>query len=88
MIILLSIVRIAILPPNFCANDPLVPKALATSLENQFLLTGTLPPGQNGTEVTVYHAGMCRVPIPDPYSVPTGLIAGDCPDPADGCNLQ
>src|ERR1700761_994536 len=64
-----------------------VPKSPATWIEKEFLRTGILPPVYNGTEVTVYHAGMCRAPIPNPYDVPTGIVAGDCPI-EDECNLN
>jgi len=42
-----------------------------------FLSTGVLPSAMNGSQVSVYHPGMRRGPIPDPYDVPTGFIAGD-----------
>ncbi|KAF2812960.1 alpha/beta-hydrolase [Mytilinidion resinicola] len=64
-----------------------LPASIATRMEKEFLRTGVLPRVQNGTEVTVYHAGMCRVPIPDPYDVPTGFVAGDCAI-EDECNLN
>ncbi|KAF2494345.1 alpha/beta-hydrolase [Lophium mytilinum] len=62
-----------------------LPASLATRIEKEFLRTGVLPRVQNGTEVTVYHPGMCRAPIPDPYDVPIGFVAGDCAT-EEGCN--
>jgi hypothetical protein len=89
MTIRLSIVRLATSTACIVFNALLVPKSRATSIETEFLLTGVLPPVQNNTVLSVYHAGMHRVQIPDPYNVPTGFIAGDCADAvADQCNLQ
>lgn len=65
-----------------------VPKSKVTSLEKEFLRTGRLPAAQNGTEYTVYHHPQERVAIPNPYDVPTGIVAGDCPRADVGCNLQ
>ena len=59
-----------------------------TALEKEFLRTGKLPAVQNGMEFTVYHHGMERVAIPDPYAVATGIVAGDCPGVDAECNLQ
>lgn len=65
-----------------------VPRSIVTSVEKEFLRTGKLPAAQNGTEYTVYHHPQERIAIPDPYGVTTGIIAGDCPSPDTGCNLQ
>jgi len=42
-----------------------------------FLTTGQLPAAMNDSQTTVYMPGVPRDPIPDPYSVPTGEVAGD-----------
>jgi len=42
-----------------------------------FLRTGILPCATNGSQVSIYHPGMRRGAIPDPYDIPTGFIAGD-----------
>lgn len=49
----------------------------STKITKDFLKSGNLPPAKNSTLVTVYTPGMVRGPIPDPYLVPTGAIAGD-----------
>jgi hypothetical protein len=49
----------------------------ATALMKQFLATGELPTAMSNSRVSVYTPGMIRAPFPDPYSVPTGEIAGD-----------
>jgi hypothetical protein len=49
----------------------------STKITKDFLNSGNLPAAQNSTLVTVYTPGMVRGPIPDPYLVPTGAIAGD-----------
>lgn len=42
-----------------------------------FLRTGILPSAMNGSQVSIYHPGMRRDAIPDPYDIQTGIIAGD-----------
>ncbi|KAJ7760182.1 hypothetical protein B0H14DRAFT_2973895 [Mycena olivaceomarginata] len=42
-----------------------------------FLATGNLPAATNQTFATIYEPGSQRDPIPDPYSVPVGVEAGD-----------
>ncbi|KAJ7121509.1 hypothetical protein C8R44DRAFT_786373 [Mycena epipterygia] len=42
-----------------------------------FLATGNLPAATNQTFATIYEPGSKRDPIPDPYSVPVGVAAGD-----------
>lgn len=49
----------------------------STHIEKEFLRTGKFPCVQNETFVTVYAPGTTRDPISDPYSVPTGEMAGD-----------
>lgn len=65
-------------------NLPLSP---VTAIEKAFLRTGVLPAMSRGKELDVYHAGMKRRAIPDPYAVATGLGAGDCLV-AEECNLN
>ena len=43
----------------------------------EFLSKGTLPKAMSNSSVTVYTPGMKRAPIPNPYDVPTGEVAGD-----------
>lgn len=64
-----------------------LPGSAATGIETAFLRTGLLPHVARGAEVDVYHAGMERRAVPDPYTVRTGLVAGDCPV-AEECNLN
>ena len=54
-----------------------VPNQTSTAIEKEYLLTGVLPAFRNDSSVTVYIPGMTRDPIPDPYDVPTGFVAGD-----------
>jgi hypothetical protein len=49
----------------------------ATAIMNEFLRTGVLPAARSDDRVSVYTPGMKRGPIPDPYSPPTGEVAGD-----------
>jgi hypothetical protein len=49
----------------------------AKIIEDEFLRTGVLPAARSDDRVSVYTPGMKRAPIPDPYSVPTGEVAGD-----------
>ena len=65
---------------------PTVPTAPSTLITKEFLRTGILPTKRNTTLVTVYEPHAKRAPIPDPYDVPTGLVAGDCPE-ANECGL-
>ena len=53
------------------------PKLSAAAIIKDFLRTGILPPAQDNSTLSIYHHGMQRGPIPDPYDVPTGFIAGD-----------
>lgn len=62
-----------------------LPASPVTAVEKAFLRTGVLPKVHEGKEYDVYHFGMKRKPIPDPYSVRTGVDAGDCPVAAE-CN--
>jgi hypothetical protein len=64
-----------------------LPGSSATAIEKAFLRTGVLPKVSKGELVDVYHAGMERRPGPGPYTVKTGLVAGDCPV-ASECNLN
>ncbi|KAF7304930.1 hypothetical protein MKEN_01207300 [Mycena kentingensis (nom. inval.)] len=49
----------------------------ASALAREFIRTGVLPKAQNNTRVTVVSPGGKRGPVPDPYSVPLGAVAGD-----------
>ncbi|MCJ1379735.1 hypothetical protein MMC17_002838 [Xylographa soralifera] len=49
----------------------------STAMMKEFLSTGTLPKAMSNSLVTVYTPGMERAPFPDPYSIPTGEMAGD-----------
>ncbi|MCJ1395709.1 hypothetical protein MMC18_008595 [Xylographa bjoerkii] len=49
----------------------------STIIMKEFLVTGRMPTAMNNSQVTVYTPGMIRAPIPDPYSVLTGEVAGD-----------
>ncbi|KAF4628966.1 hypothetical protein G7Y89_g9180 [Cudoniella acicularis] len=55
----------------------LLPDQPSTKITKAFLNTGVLPVAQESEFVSVYTPGMERRPIPDPYSVPTGALAGD-----------
>ncbi|MCJ1309048.1 hypothetical protein MMC25_002703 [Agyrium rufum] len=63
-----------------------LPSAASTEITKEFLRTGIMPKARSDKLVTIYEPGTQRGPIPDPYSVITGYIAGDCVDP-DTCNL-
>ncbi|KAI1617240.1 hypothetical protein EDD36DRAFT_484980 [Exophiala viscosa] len=62
-------------------NEPDLPTA---AIMRNFLSTGSLPAAMNGTQISIYHPGMHRGPIPDPYDVPTGLVAGDIDSAENG----
>ena len=49
----------------------------STAMMKEFLSNGKLPKAISNSSVTVYTPGMKRTPILDPYSVPTGEVAGD-----------
>ncbi|MCJ1414852.1 hypothetical protein MMC32_001181 [Xylographa parallela] len=49
----------------------------STVMMKEFLSKGTLPKAMSNSSVTVYTPGMKRAPIPNPYDVPTGEVAGD-----------
>jgi hypothetical protein len=53
------------------------PDLSTAAIMKDFLRTGVLPSAMNNSQVTIYHPGMRRSDIPDPYDVPTGFIAGD-----------
>ncbi|KAJ7104934.1 Alpha/Beta hydrolase protein [Mycena epipterygia] len=42
-----------------------------------FIRTGVMPGAQDNAQVTVISPGGTRGPVPDPYDVPTGAVAGD-----------
>ena len=63
-----------------------VPTTPSTAITKEFLRTGVLPKARNETLVTVYEPGMKFGLIADPYDVPTGYQAGDCPEDSE-CNL-
>ncbi|KAJ7118768.1 Alpha/Beta hydrolase protein [Mycena epipterygia] len=42
-----------------------------------FIRTGVMPGAQDDAQVTVISPGGTRGPVPDPYDVPTGAVAGD-----------
>ncbi len=63
-----------------------VPNTPSTAITKQFLSTGVLPKARNQTLVTVYEPGMKFGGIANPYNVPTGYQAGDCPEDSE-CNL-
>lgn len=54
-----------------------VPDQASTKITKTFLNTGVLPETQDSEFFSVYTPGMTRKPISDPYSVPTGALAGD-----------
>ncbi|EGN95189.1 hypothetical protein SERLA73DRAFT_162724 [Serpula lacrymans var. lacrymans S7.3] len=54
-----------------------VPNQPAAAMEVSFLATGVLPNVTDEELVTVYTPGSTRGPIPDPYSVPVGPLAGE-----------
>ncbi|KAJ7631580.1 hypothetical protein DFH06DRAFT_1479849 [Mycena polygramma] len=58
-------------------NTP--PAAIAGDLARTFLRTGVMPSPQSNAQVTVLgpEAAGVRAPVPDPYDVPTGAVAGD-----------
>ncbi|KAJ7491251.1 hypothetical protein FB451DRAFT_1222532 [Mycena latifolia] len=51
----------------------------ACALPKSFLKTGVLPGAQEDAQLTVIppSASGTRGPVPDPYDVPTGAVAGD-----------
>ncbi|MCJ1401946.1 hypothetical protein MMC11_005163 [Xylographa trunciseda] len=49
----------------------------STAMMKEFLSTGRLPEAMSNSQVTVYTPGMVRAPMPDPYSIPSGEVAGD-----------
>ncbi|KAJ7628778.1 hypothetical protein FB45DRAFT_1059477 [Roridomyces roridus] len=54
------------------------PAGSAAALSRNFLRTGSMPSPQDNTQVvTVIPPGGTRPPVPDPYDVPTGAVAGD-----------
>ncbi|KAJ9615006.1 hypothetical protein H2200_001080 [Cladophialophora chaetospira] len=55
----------------------ILPHQPATKIAKTFLRTGKLPAPRNETQVAVYRPGMKLAPIPNPYNVGTGPIAGD-----------
>jgi len=66
-----------------------LPEVDSTGLTKTFLNTGILPCARDEVLLSVYPPGSAGPGGPrDPYSVPTGLLAGDCPDDAAGCNLS
>ncbi|KAI1412062.1 hypothetical protein F5Y13DRAFT_180412 [Hypoxylon sp. FL1857] len=54
-----------------------LPSQPSSLITKEFLRTGVFPKPQNETLVSVYSPGTHRAPIPDPYYVQTGAIAGD-----------
>lgn len=60
----------------FRKHLPTVPGPARSAFVN-FLATGNLPAATNQTFATIYEPGSQRDPIPDPYSVPVGVEAGD-----------
>jgi hypothetical protein len=60
----------------FCKLVHTVPGP-ARSAFVDFLATGNLPAATNQTFATIYEPGSQRNAIPDPYSVPVGVEAGD-----------
>ncbi|KAF7295808.1 hypothetical protein HMN09_01123700 [Mycena chlorophos] len=46
-------------------------------LQMDFLADGAVPPVQSNVNLTVYPSGTTRAAIPNPYSVPLGILAGD-----------
>ncbi|KAJ7784305.1 hypothetical protein B0H16DRAFT_1402150 [Mycena metata] len=53
------------------------PAGTAADLTKGFLKTGIMPGAQADDKVTVIAPGGTRGPVPDPYSVATGLVAAD-----------
>ncbi|KAJ7491237.1 Alpha/Beta hydrolase protein [Mycena latifolia] len=53
------------------------PAGAAAALTKEFLNTGVMPGAQDDAQVTVISPGGTRGPVPDPYDVPTGAVAGD-----------
>ncbi|KAJ7702230.1 Alpha/Beta hydrolase protein [Mycena rosella] len=53
------------------------PAGAAAALAREFLKTGGMPGAQHDAQVTVIPPGGTRGPVPDPYDVPTGAVAGD-----------
>jgi hypothetical protein len=53
------------------------PAGAAADLARSFLTTGIMPKAQSNAEVTVVSPGGVRGPVPNPYDVPTGAVAGD-----------
>lgn len=62
---------------------PLIPSVVtgaagaAADLAWDFIRTGVMPGAQDDAQVTVISPGGTRGPVPDPYDVPTGAVAGD-----------
>ncbi|KAJ7168306.1 Alpha/Beta hydrolase protein [Mycena crocata] len=50
---------------------------VVADIAHEFLRTGVRPVAQDNAQVTVISPGGTRGPIPDPYDVPTGAVAGD-----------
>jgi hypothetical protein len=53
------------------------PPGAAADLARNFIKTGVMPTAEDNAQVTVISPGGTRGPVPDPYDVPTGLVAGD-----------
>ncbi|CZR58678.1 uncharacterized protein PAC_08570 [Phialocephala subalpina] len=75
-----SFLRSPSLPPSggqLLTSTTTVPDQASTKITKAFLNTGILPGAQDSEFASVYTPGMTRKPISDPYSVPTGALAGD-----------
>ncbi|KAJ7913856.1 hypothetical protein B0H13DRAFT_2270961 [Mycena leptocephala] len=53
------------------------PPGAAADLARNFIKTGVMPTAEDNAQITVISPGGTRGPVPDPYDVPTGLVAGD-----------